>query len=216
MFAKQARRSFMSALASFAGLAAIDASGQAAAQVPVRPGDWDLAWLDRFAGKHKQVFDYGSFEVANDARALRFVRNYLDTHRDVFGLSSPDIDTAVGVTRAAFPMNASDALWQKYRLGERWKIVDPVTRQPSTRNIFLEDGAGVVGVKALQSRGTVFWQCNVALNAIVQELAQDTRMAPQDVRNEVLAGLNTGVRLVPSHVMAVGLVQERGFTYLKP
>jgi len=36
-----------------------------------------------------------------------------------------------------------------------------------------------------------------------------------EVRADLLAGLNPGVHLVPSHVMAMGLVQERGVTYVK-
>jgi DNA helicase-2/ATP-dependent DNA helicase PcrA len=71
-------------------------------------------------------------------------------------------------------------------------------------------------IKAMQARGTVFWQCNVALGAIVQELAQATQMPAPDVRTELVAGLNPGVRLVPSHVMALGIAQEHGFTYMKP
>jgi hypothetical protein len=35
------------------------------------------------------------------------------------------------------------------------------------------------------------------------------------VRADLIAGLNPGVRLVTSHVMAIGLVQERGVTYVK-
>lgn len=218
MSSLQGRRSFVSILASLAALSATDASVERAyAQAPARPaGQWDLAWLDLLRGAHKQMYDYGSFDIGNDARPLRFVRNYLDTYRDVFGLSSPDINTAVGISRAAFPMNASDAIWQKFRLGERWKIVDPSTKQPAVRNIFFDGGAADVSVKTLQARGTVFWQCNVALGAVVQELAQATSRPADEVRGEVIAGLNPGVRLVPSHVMAVGMVQERGFTYMKP
>ena len=33
------------------------------------------------------------------------------------------------------------------------------------------------------------------------------------MRAELLAGLNPGVRLVPSHTWAIGDVQEHGFTY---
>src|SRR5262245_35026135 len=154
----QNRRSFVSILTSLAGFSAIDAAGASAAlQSTPRPaGNWDLAWLDQLKGSHKQVFDYGSFDISDDTRALRFVRNYLDPYRDVFGLAHPDINTAVGLSRN-LPINASDALWAKFRLGERSKIVDPSTKQPAVRNVFLDD------VKALQARGTVFWQCNVAL-----------------------------------------------------
>lgn len=158
------------------------------------------------------MYDYGTFNLTGDTRPLRFVRNYLDTYRDVFGLQFPEINTAVGSSRAGFPMNASDGLWQKYKIGERWKISDPMTKQPAVRNIFLTDG-GEVSVKALQARGTVFWQCNVALSAIAQELAQATQAPAADVRADLIAGLNPGVRLVPAHVMAIGIAQEHGFTY---
>jgi intracellular sulfur oxidation DsrE/DsrF family protein len=132
----------------------------------------------------------------------------------VYRLEFPDIDTAVGISGPAFPMNASDKLWAKYRLGERSKIVDPTTKQPAVRNIFL-DGPDI-SVKAIQGRGTVFWQCNVALGVVAQQLAAATQMPVEEVRADLLAGLNPGVRLVPSHVMALALVQERGFTYMKP
>ena len=207
------RRSFVSVLSSLAGLAAVDA--QASAQTPglAAAGQWDLTWFDEFKGRHKQMYDYGTFELSNDTRPLRFVRNYLDTYHDVFGQQSPDINTAVGISRASFPINVSDAVWQKYRIGERWKISDPATKQPSTRNIFLSDGD--LSVKAMQARGTVFWQCNVALGAIAQELAQASQIPVADVRRELVAGLNPGVHLVPAHVMALGIAQEHGFTYMK-
>ncbi len=209
------RRSFVSVLASFAGLAALDV--QASAQAPARgaapPGQWDLTWFDAFKGTHKQMYDYGTFELPGDTRPLRFVMNYLDTWRDVFGLEGPAVNTAVGASRSAFPINVSDAIWQKYKIGERWKIEDPATKQPAVRNIFLDGGPS--SIKALQARGTAFWQCNVALTAIAGQLAQGTGTAAADVRAELIAGLNPGVHLVPAHVMAIGLAQEHGFTYMK-
>ena len=69
--------------------------------------------------------------------------------------------------------------------------------------------------KALQARGTIFWQCNIALNNISQQLATARQLAVADVRADLLAGLNPGVRLVPSLVMAMGMVQERGVTYVR-
>ncbi len=209
------RRSFVSVLASFAGLAALDV--QASAQAPARgaapAGQWDLTWFDAFKGTHKQMYDYGTFELPGDTRPLRFVMNYLDTWRDVFGLEGPAVNTAVGASRSAFPINVSDAIWQKYKIGERWKIEDPATKQPAVRNIFLDGGPS--SIKALQARGTAFWQCNVALTAIAGQLAQGTGTAAADVRAELIAGLNPGVHLVPAHVMAIGLAQEHGFTYMK-
>ena len=207
------RRSFVSVIASFAGLAALD--GQASAQAPAAAatGQWDLSWFDAFKGRHKQMYDYGTWDLAEDTRPLRFVKNYLDTYRDVFGVQSPDVNTAVGISRA-IAINLSDALWLKYRVGERYKITDPATKQAAVRNIFLSDGD--TSVKAMQARGTAFWQCNVALGLVAQQLATAFQLPVAEVRGDLIAGLNPGVRLMPSHVMALGLAQERGFTYMKP
>ena len=210
------RRSFISIVASLAGLAATRSRasqqprGQSAAA-----GGFDMAWLDQMKGKHKQLYDLGGLELADDPRPLRFARNFLDTFRDVYHLEYPDINTAVGISGPAFPMNASDRLWAKYKLGERSKIIDPMTKQPAVRNIFYDDGSDV-SVKAIQARGTVFWQCNVALGGVAQQLATAFQMPVAEVRADLIAGLNPGVRLMPSHVMALGLAQERGFTYMKP
>ena len=206
----------MSTLASLTGTVALGAeSALAAAQATARPaGQFDVAWLDQLTGQHKQAFDYGSFDLSVDARPLRFVRNYLDPFREVYGLEFPKINTVVGISRPAFPINASDAIWQKYKLGERWKIIDPTTKLPAVRNIYLSDGN--VGVKALQALGTVFWQCNVALGGIVQDLAQSTGAPAAEVRADLIAGFVPGVRLMPSHVLAIGIAQEKGFTYMKP
>lgn len=212
----QDRRSFISVVASLAGVAAVQASGtDASAQsLPLVTGQFDMSWLDQMKGQHKQVYDFGSQEFSDDPRALRFCRNFLDTFRDTFKLEFPNVNTAVGISGPAFPMNASDRLWAKYKLGERSKIMDPETKQPAIRNVLLDGGD--ISVKAMQARGTVFWQCNVALGQVAGQLAQATGMPVAEVRADLTAGLVPGVRLVPSHVMALALVQQRGFSYMKP
>jgi len=211
----QTRRSFMSVLTTLAGVTAVKAaSTQVAAQVPAGSAQtWDLRWIDDLKAQHKQVFDLADADPAAQPPPLRLPRNYLDAFRDVYQVEFPEVRTIVGIAGHAFPVNASDRLWDKYALGERSKIIDPVTKKPAVRNIFMDDST--LGVKALQARGTIFWQCNIALTAIAQQLAQTRQLPATDVRADLLAGLNPGVRLVPSHVMAMGLVQERGVTYVK-
>jgi hypothetical protein len=205
----------MSVLTSLAGVTALQAAGADAA--PQVPGgsvqSWDLRWIDDLKGQHKQIFDMADADPAAQPPPLRLPRNYLDGFRDVYKAEFPEVRTVVGISGHSFPINASDRLWEKYALGERSKIIDPVTKKPAVRNIFMDDGT--LGVKALQARGTIFWQCNIALTGIAQQLAQARQLSAADVRADLLAGLNTGVHLVPSHVMAIGLVQERGVTYVK-
>jgi hypothetical protein len=216
MSAAHGRRSFVSVLASFAGLAAVGGAREAAAGQSAVPNvaPFDMAWLDQMKGKHKQVYDLGSFDLAADPRPLRFGRNFLDTFRDVYRLEGADINTAVGISGDAMPMNVNDAMWAKYHLGERSKIMDPTTKQPAIRNIFLD--MPEIGVKAMQARGTIFWQCNVALTNQAGQIANAMGLKAADVRADLIANLNPGVKLMPSHVMALALVQERGFSYMRP
>ena len=211
----RSRRTFITAFSSLAGLAALpssaDAGGQAAGTAA--PGAPDLAWLDGLTGRHKQVYDFGGVNLADPLPPLRFPRNYLNSIRDVYRLESPDVNTAVGISNTAFPMNASDSLWQKYALGERFTIIDPATKAPAVRNVFLDGGE--FSVKALQARGTVFWQCQYALDFVAGRLAEATKRPVAEVRADLMAGLNPGVRIVPSHMMALGLAQARGFSYVR-
>ena len=203
------RRMFMSVFTSLAGAAAVQS--QVAAQAPTGPTD--LAWLDGFRGRHKQAYDYGGFDLTDPLPPLRFPRNFLNSVRDVTRLEFPDVNTAVGISAPAFPLNASDKIWQEYGLGERYKIIDPTTKKPAVRNVFLEGGE--FSVKALQARGTVFWQCQYGLDFVAGQIAQSTGRPVAEVRANLMAGLNPGVRLVPSHMMALGAAQERGFTYVR-
>jgi len=205
----------MSLLSWLAGATALQSSASlAAAQTTSTPAQsWDLRWIDDLKGTHKQVFDLADANPASEPPPLRLPRNYLDAFRDVYNREFPDVRTVVGITGRAFGVNASDSLWEKYALGERSKIIDPATNKPAVRNIFMDDST--LGVKALQARGTVFWQCNIALNNVAQQLASARQLPVAEVHADLVAGLNPGVRLVPSHVMAMGLVQERGVTYVK-
>lgn len=214
--AGQSRRTFMSMLTSLAGVTAVQASSGQTIAAQTRPPaapSWDLRWIDELKGQHQQVFDLADADPMAEPPALRLPRNYLDAFRDVYALEHPDVRTIVGITGRAFPLNASDRLWAKYGLGERSHIVDPVTKMPAVRNIFMDDKT--LGVKALQARGTIFWQCNIALNSVAQQIATAKQLPVAEVRADLIDGLNPGVRLVPSHVMAMGLVQERRVTYVK-
>jgi len=205
------RRSFLTALASLSGVALTRASRAA----PTPASDtWDLSWLDDLKGRHKQVFAVGALR---DRLPLHVVVNYLDAHHEVFRLAYPDINAVVGIARQGFPINFSDAVWAKYELGRRWELKDPTTGELAKRNIYVDampaPPGKVVGVKPLQARGAIFWQCNNALNTVVRELAADLGRPAEPIRAELLAGMNPGVKLVPAHTMALGLAQEHGCTY---
>jgi intracellular sulfur oxidation DsrE/DsrF family protein len=200
----------LSALAAAATLKPIEAFAQQGALVG-GGGKWDLSWMDGLKGKHKQVFDIGGLDIA-----LLVVTNNLDAYREVFDLGYPDVNEVVAIAGSGFPINAGDALWAKYELGRRYKVKEPGTDNWATRNIWLNGTPvrnKVVGVKLLQERGVIFWQCNNALNGVTAMLAADTKQPVDVVKAELVAGLNPGVHIVPAHTQAIGLVQQRGCAY---
>jgi hypothetical protein len=215
------RRPFLGTLASLAGAAAIaPASALAADRLEARSegsaasGSWDFSWLDTLKGKHRQVFSAG----AGGPVSMVIATNWLDAHEEVFGLKPPAVNAVIGISVRAFPVNCGDALWAKYELGRRFEIKDPATGDWSTHNLYLDKVAEfaefkLVGVRPLQTRGVIFWQCNNALTGHANRFAREMHLDPKQVREELIAGLNPGVKLVPAHTMALGLAQERGCAY---
>jgi hypothetical protein len=203
-----------------AGAGALPAFVREVEATPVRPHqpsqDWDLSWvanLDR--ARHKQVFDMGTLDWGTHVTT-----NYLDAFQDVMKLGSPDVVAIVGIASSAFPMNASDALWAKHQLGEKWEIRDPATGAWATRNIFDLVPAPMPlrardAVSGLARRGVIFWQCHNALVGVSERLSAGSGTAPAAMYQELRAGLLPHVRMVPAHTMLLGLVQERGATYEK-
>lgn len=179
-----------------------------------RPSDekWDLSWLDRLTGKHKQVFDFNNLEPG-----LRVIKNWYDAHESVFGLKHPVVNAVVGIAGNTFPVNASDALYQKFPIGELWSVKDPETGKAAVRNIFLEGGKTPpnvgAGVRPLQARGAIFWMCNNALHGVATRIGNAVTRPEPEVYLELRAALNPGVILVPAHTMLIGLCQERGCAY---
>ena len=78
----------------------------------------DLRWVDDLKGQHKQVFDMADSDPAAQPPPLRLPRNYLDAFREVYKVEFPEVRIVVGISGHAFPVNASDRLWEKYALGE--------------------------------------------------------------------------------------------------
>ncbi len=211
------RRTFLATVGAAGALGSlVGATAAEAASPPVHPSNspaaWDMSWLDRLTGKHKQVFDVGSLGIP-----LVVVANYLNAFEEVYRLRHPDVNTVIGIGGHAFPINANDATWAAWKLGERHQVKDPDTGTWAVRNIYYDNPPKgtppAATVKALQARGTIFWMCNNALNFIAGTYAAESKRPVEDVRKELILGFNPGVILVPAHTMLIGLCQEHGCSY---
>lgn len=200
------RRNFITSVTAMAGVTVLPEWAGAAQN----PQGWDLSFVDRFTGKHKQVFD-----VVDGSISLIVIKNWLDAWESVYGLKHPDVNAIAGIAGRGFHINASNELYEKFPIGRVLQVND-ANGQPAMKNVWLDERPGMfagANVKALQARGVVFWMCHNALNLVAGRLAAAVQRPQPEVYQELRAGLNPGVIVVPAHTMLVGIVQEKGFTY---
>lgn len=99
------------------------------------------------------------------------VKNWLNAFQFSYQMRPEDLHVVVATYASANLLTYGDALWQKYKLGEKYDVVDPLTRVAAVRNVFYarrvgddassdpNDPKGTyqdVGVAALQRRGVLY------------------------------------------------------------
>ncbi len=172
-------------------------------------------WLDSISGKHRQVFDAPE---PNDGWPLIFSYVFLLTGAPGYGVPESDLGVVIVLRHTGVPLAFTDALWSKYKLGEVFKVNDPATGAPSTRNFFANSKPGDLrvpdaAIDKLMARGVKVGVCNMALTVFSGMVAKQTGQQPEDVHKEWIAGLLPGATVVPSGVVAVNGAQARGCGY---
>lgn len=201
------RRTFFSQLggAVVLGIAGL-VSRPVTAQTPATQADGPN-WPGTLHGRHKQVVD--AIEP-NSGFPLAFAYTFLAPNESA---------TAVVVLRHfAFPIALESPMWDKYRIGESFKIIDPETKSPAKKNPFLRPKAGLfpideMALDQLLARGVVFGACNVALHAQSKMLAGNAGVSAEEAAKEWAANIVTGVTVIPSGTWGVNRAQEAGCTY---
>lgn len=171
-------------------------------------------WLAGVTGTHRQFFDATS---VNDGFSFAFAMVFMNTIGETYKAADKDISTIIGLRHSAIPLVFNNDIWAKYKLGEMLKIQDPVTKAPAVRNpyAYAKDGELRPGMafEKLQARGVIFTCCNVALTALSANAARNAGLPPEGAKQEWLAGMFSGVHVVPSGVLAVNRAQKKGCTY---
>ena len=179
------------------------------------PG-FDDTWTTRVrAAAHKAVFD--SPDVA-DGLALGHAAAFMNGYHEMFGTSDVDTVPVIVLRHQGTVIAMGDALWDKYELGTRTKLVDPTTGDVAKRNPFVtvgkDDKHAVIDpdctLPALRGRGAVLLACNRALMHFAEQKAREMKLNVDDVKAEFRAGLVPGVILQPSGIYAVIRAQEAG------
>ncbi len=172
------------------------------------------AWLKKIKGKHRQMFDATAY---NEGMPFIWPRVYLMTSKEV-GVPDNDLTAVVILRHEAIPFALDHPLWEKYKLGEFFKIEDKATKAPSVRNTYYHPKPGELmldsfAIDALQKDGVLFGACNMAIKIMSGVVAKGLNMDPDEAVKDWTAGVLPGMQIVPSGVLAVNRTQENGCTY---
>jgi len=201
------RRSFLARIGGAAVLAVgALASTRSQAQAPVARSDGP-DWPGVLSGRHRQVVD--AYE-ANSGFPLAFAFTFL--------MPNESASAVVILRHGAFPIALNDAMWEKYKIGEAFKIADPETKAPAKKNPYLRPKPGVLvvddmAVDRLLARGVIFGACNVALTVQSKMLAPNAGVGADEAAREWAANIIPGITVIPSGTWGVNRAQEAGCTY---
>lgn len=212
-----ARRGFLFRLSqAAAGLTALVAS-TARADVAARSADLVAAddpdaWMNRLTGQNKVMIHVHQYFMTGlvDARTM------LGNAREQYGVPEDQYSIAVITHGPAIQGLLRDEVWQRLSLGAFYKVNDPKTGAPATRNIYLtpQDGEPAdAAVLDLMKRNVTFVVCNVAVRSLSKKLAREGA-TPDAVYAELSAGLVPGAFLVPDVFVSMQRAQKRGISYV--
>ena len=188
----------------------------------IQPSD---KWLSAVTGKHRQIFDLPNHE---NGWGLFHVRNYLNTLRDTYKVTHPDVTAVVTIYGFGTMLAFNDDMWKKYSLGTPSKVND-ASNAPATSNVFYKAQSGSntlniggtplpvpadASISELQQRGAVFILCNNAYSIWMGLLAGGDAAKAADLRKEFDANMLPGVYLVPAMVVAIDQAQKHGCSYI--
>ena len=215
------RRGFLARLGGVGAALTLSSCAKAAATTvagasPARAG-WDVSWIERVkSARHRAVFDApGGGDVS-----LMLAARYLDNVEEVYGRRAPDAIAVLNFRTRAVYLALADALWQKYPLGEEYKITDPVTNAQARRNVNLTPAPGVsaaeadMAIERLHQRGAIFLVCDFALGHLSSRLAGKVRATKEAVHAELRAGFVPGAIAVPSGIFGSAEAQEAGCAFV--
>lgn len=174
-----------------------------------------VQWLDSIPGKYRQLYD---MPEPHGGMALMWSHVFKLTGAQAYGVPESDIGVVVALRHASMPLALGDAVWEKYKFGEFFKIDDPQTKKPALRNPFAHLKPGDLplqeaAMEKLIARGVKFVTCGMAIHHYSMAYAKQFGGEAEVVKKDWLASVMPGVYVAPSGVLAVHGAQSRGCTY---
>jgi len=224
-------------LTASAGLVAAAGAPAAAAGVPggtdlvERQAQFDAAAFAAVVGRPAQIRQVIE-AVAFKPTLLANVKNSLNGLHFGYGHPADQIAIAIAGHGPSAVYGYSDYVWQKYRIGEFFKIAG-ADGQTVTRNIWLkataaydpsvspDDPRGMyqdTSIEMLQRRGVIVLTCHTAVEEQSRGLVKGgfapAGMSPGDVAADILTHLIPGALVNPSMIATIAVLQKvHQYTY---
>jgi hypothetical protein len=206
----------------FMGLAAAMAAIGVSTALPVStaiaaPGaDAEFTrWLDSISGKHRVVLDV---REPNGGMAIAWAWVYLFTGAQAYGVKESQLGTVMVFRHNAIPLALEDSMWDKYKLGEYFKINDPATSAPALRNPYyatpVDPDVPDMTLKNHIERGVKVAACNMAIHHYSGQIAKAQGFKHEDVKSEWMAATLPGISHAPSGVVACQGAVAKGCSYI--
>jgi hypothetical protein len=230
---KVTRRSFVGTVGT--GLAALTTMtaplASAETGLVYQRTDWKFADFDKllkFKGKGKQMYDV---HPINDGGFLSIVKNSINGLHFGYGVPADQIKIVAAMHGPANMLNFDDSMWAKYKIGEAFKVKDPVTDKPAIRNIYYpkKNPSGSTdpnertsiyqdyGIEALQARGLQLLSCHNATENQANTLIKQNSLTEsvEEIVKDLQAHTLPGVIIVPTMVSAISMLQTEGhYSYI--
>jgi hypothetical protein len=219
------RRDFVTDVGRLASAVALTACaatplvhGQAGRPAPATSaGNWDMSWVNRLStATDRAVFDWPSIGDPSDPIVLELADRYLENCDSVYGVHRHDARVVLNIRTNAVPAALTDAAWERYALGVEYKVKDPVTQQPATRNPFWRQPPAAPGSIAMPSledfvrRGAILLVCDFALGHLSKRLADKAHRSPEDVHRDLRASFVPTAIAMPSGIFGLARAQNAG------
>jgi hypothetical protein len=209
------RRDFMGLAAAIAAIGVSTALPvSTAAAAPGTATDF-TRWLDGISGKHRVVLDV---REPNDGMAVAWAWVYLFTGPQAYGVKENKLGTVMVLRHNAIPLALEDSMWNKYKLGEYFKINDPATSAPALRNPYyatpVDADVPDMTLKSHIERGVKVAACDMAIHYYSGQIAKAQGFKHEDVKGEWMAATLPGISHAPSGVVACQGAVAKGCSYI--
>ncbi len=227
------------ALTAVGALGSLTRTSTLAAQSAPQLGSPEYEAALKITGGIKGVFQSPALDAmsvsGDNVNHLQLIqlKNWLNSFQFSYKEAPEDLHTLSTTFASANLLTYGDAVWEKYKLGEKYEITDPTTGAPAIRNLFWPSRFGPdapkditaknnfyqdTGIEVLQQRGTIFLTCNNTLSGHAAAAVADGRapadMEAADVATDIAANLVPGAVLVPSVVGEVSRAQMAGYSLI--